>query len=1200
MQPEEYEKLDDKEKVGAEKPEGTGDPKFDSKAENARAEGERLAQKIGESGGLPSGDNSGGNLQGKVSGLLRARRTYIIGVAAGGLMAALLGFFFAFLAPFKLSFMKENVDSKRMARLLYILDQRSDRFLVTMMKAEIAGERDGKNRYFEAKGWYDSPNSFTQWYKDIRTDKFFDDMAKNQGIRFARETSGVGQDRLVRLTAVDVNGQRFDFSDLRLDGGTTGNTVDFERLVEERFETNRSARRAFNTALKDQTKSWQVVKRYNMRKWGYERLGITKWRFFENTREKAENAVKDRWTRTVSRPILTGRFGRCIFGTPDDCPRTSNPNDERNSFGNDSPDPNLERNLDESVDEVRNGDAPNGDGPDGAERRVAGKIASKFAGKAVPVLNAAQTADTIEQIDYLLADEDGKRGLVKLVATMRAAEYASTYFAFGTVTDHLKEGKDVSAEEVNSFMKMTDGIEKSDSYQQIVAKSQPNPFSTKAYAQSSNSKDEIPYDEVTDEMKVGSEGNNAQKLTKYYSSTFGPVTGVIADAVGGVKDLPIIGDAYKAIMSTLNSALGVLTSAATWAFGAITGVNVEEVMQSFVSKMYEFLGGAPICGAEEGGPRLLNCTDAGGSVVAESLTQTMGGGPLSEKQVMKMEQDAALAKYEEDKLKSPIHKIASLEDPNSMFGKLVLSTPSSYTDAFEKSGDVIASIMPQKLGNLIANGPSLISRISNTSYADVNDKNLYGVKPYGPSEADLDKEPFGSLSEAECEKEIEKFNEAMKKGEDPPTSMCLIDQGVGNSLACMYSDDESCASVTTESTQEGQESCSEGDLKLSKVASDHGAHSIVVRRVGGKLLGEHNGNKSPNAPASMLKLIIVDAVLSSGVDLDKRITVTSDLIYSGGNSSDGLTVGGSITLREAITKALSLSSNTHANVIIKAGGGIGTVNQKIQDLGYKNTTLRNYYRDGTAGVGNQSTAIDITKAMNKIFSSDDSGFSTAQSALRQSSQISEHFGLNSEANKWGKRSEPPVTGNSGVFKIGNSKYIITVYVNQANADSAIQDTTKDVIEKIKGGAGQESTVSEDCPSGDLVDLAKQVLENNKVSFGTNSGGNARDVIVAVSKGEQAYTTSSDAYAVAHRKVDLNPNILKFILEVAKTHSIKINATTDADHGATSNHYKGIAVDLNCSPQIPGSVLDKAAQKFKGADNGERCDTGTDHWHYDFK
>ena len=63
MQPEEYEKLDDKEKVGAEKPEGSGDPKFDSKAERSRAEGERLAQKIGDSGGLPSGDNSGGNLQ---------------------------------------------------------------------------------------------------------------------------------------------------------------------------------------------------------------------------------------------------------------------------------------------------------------------------------------------------------------------------------------------------------------------------------------------------------------------------------------------------------------------------------------------------------------------------------------------------------------------------------------------------------------------------------------------------------------------------------------------------------------------------------------------------------------------------------------------------------------------------------------------------------------------------------------------------------------------------------------------------------------------------------------------------------------------------------------------------------------------------------------------------------------------------------
>ena len=78
-----------------------------------------------------------------------------------------------------------------------------------------------------------------------------------------------------------------------------------ERLVEDRFESNKAGRRAFNAAIKENTKSWQVIKRYNLRKWGYERLGITKWRFFENTRDKTDDAVKKRWSKAVAKPLLS-------------------------------------------------------------------------------------------------------------------------------------------------------------------------------------------------------------------------------------------------------------------------------------------------------------------------------------------------------------------------------------------------------------------------------------------------------------------------------------------------------------------------------------------------------------------------------------------------------------------------------------------------------------------------------------------------------------------------------------------------------------------------------------------------------------------------------------------------------------------------------------------------------------------------------
>lgn len=806
MQPEEYAKLDDKEKVGAEKPTGVDDPKFEEKAASARKEGEQLAQRIGDSGGLSSSDNSGGSLQGKVSGLLKARRTYVIGVAAGGLMAALLGLFFAFLAPFKLSFMKENVDAKRMSRLLYLLDQRSDRFLVTMMKAEIAGEQDGKNRYFEAKGWYDSPNSFTQWYKDIRTDKFFDDMAEKQGIRFARETSGAGQDKLVRLKSVDVRGEKIDFSDLKFDGGTQR----YEALVEERFSSNKYARRAFNAALKEQTKSWQVIKRYNMRKWGYERLGITKWRFFEGTREKADAAVKKRWTKLVTKPILSGRFSRCIFGKPDDCPKTSNPNDERNSFANETPDGRLEEALDESTDEVAN----NPDAPETPGEKSAGKVTKIFASKAiqklVPFVNAASYVDTAKQINYLLGPDEG---LIKLVAVMRAAEYSSAYFTFGTITDHLKEGAKVSPEEVNGVMKMTEGIERSGAYQDVIGyKEKPSPFNNKAFAQNNNTNDtKEPFDAVTEEMKVNSDGTRAADITKYYQDSIGPVASEFFKFYNG----SFLDKAISFVLNLIDSVVGELTNAGKWVFGKLTGVDVDKLFESFTEKIMAFLGGSPLCAGDEGGPRIMNCIDAGANVVAEALTQTMGGGLLSAADLSKLDQAASLAKYEQDQDKSTFKKLTSLDDPNSLAAKVVMNTPTSYEDAFAGSAHAIASIFPQNLSKTLANLPSTLSKLGTGPALAAQEKSIWGVDAYGLTEEQLNAEPFDSKSDQQCQQEIDEYTAQMKEGKNPPSSICLFDSAVSNSLKCMYTTDEECAKVGEADTADtGDSGGSIGNLEL--------------------------------------------------------------------------------------------------------------------------------------------------------------------------------------------------------------------------------------------------------------------------------------------------------------------------------------------------------------------------------------------------
>lgn len=135
-------------------------------------------------------------------------------------------------------------------------------------------------------------------------------------------------------------------------------------------------------------------------------------------------------------------------------------------------------------------------------------------------------------------------------------------------------------------------------------------------------------------------------------------------------------------------------------------------------------------------------------------------------------------------------------------------------------------------------------------------------------------------------------------------------------------------------------------------------------------------------------------------------------------------------------------------------------------------------------------------------------------------------------------------------------------------------------------------------STDAKNLAKQMLENSNITYWTNNGVNTRDVVTRIAETGKGFTTSNDAYAVAHRQVDVNPAVLQFILDLAQSHKVMVNALTDKDHSPESNHYKGIAVDLDCGSDVNKALLDSTASKYGGKNNGEVC-PGDAHWHYDF-
>ncbi len=127
-------------------------------------------------------------------------------------------------------------------------------------------------------------------------------------------------------------------------------------------------------------------------------------------------------------------------------------------------------------------------------------------------------------------------------------------------------------------------------------------------------------------------------------------------------------------------------------------------------------------------------------------------------------------------------------------------------------------------------------------------------------------------------------------------------------------------------------------------------------------------------------------------------------------------------------------------------------------------------------------------------------------------------------------------------------------------------------------------------SGDVTGLAKQMLANPKITYWTNNGVNTRDIVVALSEGRPAPVTCSNTTI---KTAEVNPNILKFLIEAGQQTNVMVNAISDKCHSSTSKHYIGAAVDLDLQSG-PLNIINPIAAKYGGAKNNE-----TTHHHFDF-
>ncbi|HUC86813.1 MAG TPA: serine hydrolase [Candidatus Saccharimonadales bacterium] len=270
-------------------------------------------------------------------------------------------------------------------------------------------------------------------------------------------------------------------------------------------------------------------------------------------------------------------------------------------------------------------------------------------------------------------------------------------------------------------------------------------------------------------------------------------------------------------------------------------------------------------------------------------------------------------------------------------------------------------------------------------------------------------------------------------------------------------------------------------IDVTSVAQKYGLQSAIVEEVGGTVLGSYQANQPPITPASTMKLVIADTLLQSNVDLSEVIPVTPDLLYGGDNDLPG--TPSSISVGDALMDALQVSSNVGANVMIKALGGPSGFTSKANGLGYNGTSIQFYYSPSDPPA-NKSTIGDEADAMDHLLSSNGTGYSIAQQALKSAAQNDNHYNVSDEANKWAGTSQ--VAGNVGEFGINGSQYIIGLYYNGSDASSAainaIQQGSAALASLIQSSAGAASSGASGgcCPSSGSLGV-------NGDSTGSTSG-----------------------------------------------------------------------------------------------------------------
>jgi len=213
---------------------------------------------------------------------------------------------------------------------------------------------------------------------------------------------------------------------------------------------------------------------------------------------------------------------------------------------------------------------------------------------------------------------------------------------------------------------------------------------------------------------------------------------------------------------------------------------------------------------------------------------------------------------------------------------------------------------------------------------------------------------------------------------------------------------------------------------LAELAKRHGAtHFHVMSLSDGKTVAGYNHNHQIVGPASTIKLVVADLVAKEGLNLNKRVTISPEIIAEHENYNQGQVM----TLRDALKLMLKKSDNTATNLLVRELGGPGRViNGLMSKYGYSNTQFNNYLSIPNANPDrkrNTTSAREVGLAMKSLFTATDASSLLARDSLSDPDPTCSFGTPDSVANKIGVTSK--MMANVAVVEINGKKYIVSSF-----------------------------------------------------------------------------------------------------------------------------------------------------------------------------